>query len=800
MKTTNQQTISDFSTDYCKSGAPRSALLIFILALALLPMLAHAQVNYAIDGGTAYVTNSPNASGNIVIASTYNGYPVTAIVYAAFASSSNLMSVTIPGSVTNIGWLAFNNCASLTNITVASANPNYSSIDGVLFNKPQTILLRFPQGRGGSYAIPSTVTDIEGWAFERCANLTSVTIPDGATYIGWAAFASCVNLANVTIPNSVTHLENQAFSSCINLTTVVIPDGVTSIGGYAFDDCISLANVTFGNSVASIGESAFHGCLSLTNVAIPDSVTSIGSFAFNFCTGLTSVTIGDGVNSIWGIFNGCTNLLTVVIGSGVNDIDGSAFFSFPSLTDITVVASNLTYSSINGVLFDKAQTTLITYPKGRGERSYVIPTGVTFIGNWALAGCANLTSVTIPNGATSIGYKAFSSCTSLTNVTIPASVSNFGDEAFIYCSNLPSVTIPAGLTYIGANTFYACTSLTNITVATSNSNYSSIDGVLFNKPQTILLRFPEGRGGSYVIPASVINIWDFSNCTKLTSVTMPNSVIGIGSFSGCTGLTSVVMGNSVANIGQSAFNSCLSLTSVLIPATVTNIGSSAFSACASLTNLTFLGDRPALGNAPFSGVAADATVYYYFGTIGWGATYGGVPTVMLLPRPQVESGSAGPQPDGFGFSIAGIFNQIIVVEASTNLANWQPIWTNILSGASANFTDAQWMNYPNRFYRVGGSISLLLVPNLAGDSGSQTNFVVTVPAGKTSLQISTSGGTGDCDLYVRFGTPPTLSTWDYRPYLTGNNESVTISNPAAGNWYVMVHGYENYSGVTLRAK
>lgn len=150
-----------------------------------------------------------------------------------------------------------------------------------------------------------------------------------------------------------------------------------------------------------------------------------------------------------------------------------------------------------------------------------------------------------------------------------------------------------------------------------------------------------------------------------------------------------------------------------IPDSVTSIGLEVFSSCTSLTNLTFLGDAPRrleevpVGNCCFwvggyfSKLGEGATVYYYYGTADWGPTYGGLPTVMLgAPTPRIGAGSAGLKPGGFGFTLAGVINQTVMVEASTNLVNWQPIWTNTLSGESADFVDPQWVNHPHRFYRA----------------------------------------------------------------------------------------------------
>jgi hypothetical protein len=140
---------------------------------------------------------------------------------------------------------------------------------------------------------------------------------------------------------------------------------------------------------------------------------------------------------------------------------------------------------------------------------------------------------------------------------------------------------------------------------------------------------------------------------------------------------------------------------VTIPDNVTNIGQSAFSYCTGLTNLTFLSDAPYADDSVFYNLGPGAKVYYYYGRTGWGTTYGGLPTVMLgAPAPQVGTGSAGVKAGGFGFTLNGVVNQTIVVEASTNLVNWQPIWTNTLSTLSTNFVDPDWVNHPDRFYRL----------------------------------------------------------------------------------------------------
>ncbi|MBT5167155.1 MAG: leucine-rich repeat domain-containing protein, partial [Opitutales bacterium] len=220
------------------------------------------------------------------------GNSVTSIGEDAFYHCTSLTSITIPDSVKSIGDWAFGYCTSLTSITVDTGNLNYSSVDGLLFNKLQTLLIQYPAGiLDDSYTIPDSVTSIGYSAFAHCTSLTSVTIPDSVTSIGGKGFFNCTNLTSVTIPDSVTSIGDIAFAHCTNLTSVTIPDSVTSIGEDAFSFCTNLNSVTIGNSVTSIGVSAFRSCTSLTSVTIPESVTSIGEDAFYACTNLTSVTL-----------------------------------------------------------------------------------------------------------------------------------------------------------------------------------------------------------------------------------------------------------------------------------------------------------------------------------------------------------------------------------------------------------------------------------------------------------------------------------------------------------------------------
>ncbi|MGM9551562.1 MAG: leucine-rich repeat domain-containing protein [Clostridia bacterium] len=621
---------------------------------------------------------------------------VTSIGNYAFDGCSSLTSVTIPNSVTRIGAYAFDDCSSLTSINVDLSNNNYSSENGVLFNKNKTELVCYPGGKSGSYIIPNSVTSIGDHAFECCSGLTSVTIPDSVTSIGAYAFYGCDGLTDVYYggseadwANIAIGIENELLTDATihynsssmpiasgecgtNLTwvladdgtltisgtgdmtswtstssvpwysyrssikSVVIGSGVTSIGQHAFYDCSSLTGVAIPNSVTSIGEGAFESCSGLTNVEIPNSVTSIGEGAFFDCNGLTSVTISDSVTSIGqSTFYGCSSLTDLEIGSSVKSIGLFAFYGCSSLTGVAIpdsvtsigIATFLDCSSLTDVYYagseaDWANITIgaenepltnatIHYnssmPIASGEcgtnltwvladdgtltisgtgdmtswdsitsvpwysyrssiKSVVIDSGVTSIGQYAFRGCSGLTDVAIPNSVTSIGRGAFANCSSLKNVTIPDGVTSIGNNAFYYCSSLTKLTIPDSVTSIGEDAFTGCSSLISINVDLSNNNYSSENGVLFNKNKTELVCYPGGKSGSYIIPDGVASLGAFAfyKCTGLTSVTIPDGVTSIGNYAfyGCSSLTEITIPDSVTSIEHFAFYGCDCLTDV----------------------------------------------------------------------------------------------------------------------------------------------------------------------------------------------------------------------------------------------
>ena len=429
---------------------------------------------------------------------------ITSIGSRVFENCTSLTSITIPNSVTRIDSRAFSDCTSLTSIT-----------------------------------IPDSVTRIGEFTFSGCESLKSITIPDSVTRIGEFTFSGCESLKSITIPDGIEWICQHTFARCTSLTSVIIPDSVTSIDTSAFSDCTSLKSITIPDSVTSIDSSAFKDCKSLTSIKIPDSVTSIESSTFENCTSLTSIKIPDSVTSIESsTFENCTSLTSIAIPNSVTSIESSAFYGCKSLTSVTIPDS---VTSIGDYTFDYC-TSLA---------SVTIPDSVTRIGEGAF-GSTSLTSITIPDGVTSIGDYTFASCTSLTSITIPDSVTSIGEGAFRDCTNLTSITIPDSVASIEKRAFRDCTNLTSIT-----------------------------------IPDSIASIGEstFENCTSLTSITIPNSVTSIGdyTFNNCKSLTIITIPDSVTSIGDYTFRNCTSLTSITIPDSVTSIGECAFMYCENLT-------------------------------------------------------------------------------------------------------------------------------------------------------------------------------------------------------------------------
>lgn len=350
-------------------------------------------------------------------------------------------------------------------------------------------------------------------------NIFYRTLSDSEVAVIYPTDYSFTYSGSIVLPESITHegteyrvttIAQQAFFMS-GITSITIPNSVTEIQQYAFAACRELSSITLPEGLSKITYRAFSQCIKLTEIALPESVTEIEDFAFRDCTSLTAIDLSNQVTRI----------------------GNNSFYNCTALQQFTVAEGNPAYASVDGILFDKAKTTLLAYPNAKGA-VYTIPDEVTAIGSGAFQGCNSLTSITFGKGVASLG----------------------------------------------SNPFMSCTGLQEILVDAANAHYTSVDGVLFDKSQKTLIQYPLSRSGSYQIPTGVttINDYAFSNCSKLSNITLPESVTTLGeaAFASCTRLSTVTLPNAVTAIGNSAFNQCSNLYQVNFGANLQTIGSSAF--------------------------------------------------------------------------------------------------------------------------------------------------------------------------------------------------------------------------------
>ena len=390
---------------------------------------------------------NPDAFGATITSNVYDGSKgiltfdgnVTQIGDHAFENCTSLTGITIPECVEIIGDHAFSGC---TNLGADNTPANMSQ----LFRAPAL----FRSGET-SFVIPDGVISIGDYAFQDCTSLTFIAIPESVETIGEGAFKGCTNLTSIDIPEGVTDIGDNAFNGCTSLTTVTIPDGVTSIDDYAFAGCVDLTGIDIPSTVTSIGKFAFKECSGLTSVILPAGVDTIGESAFEDCENLVSINIPTGVTKIEKkTFAACAALTSIVIPDGVKRIGPSAF-------DCCLVLANVSLPSSVEYIGDHAFASCHEFT------TFSIPTNVTEINDGILMNCNNLSSISIHKYVVSIGYGAFYGCSALTHVVIPESVTSIGENAFSE-SGLTSITIPKNVESIGNWAFQDCLELSSIAV------------------------------------------------------------------------------------------------------------------------------------------------------------------------------------------------------------------------------------------------------------------------------------------------------------------------------------------------
>lgn len=365
-----------------------------------------------------------------------------------------------------------------------------------------------------------------------------------AVYDYEAAADGTVTITKCSLPETVTELSipgeldgktvtgigDYAFANCSNLENIIVPDTVTSIGNDVFMNCSNLENIILSSVLTEIGIGAFSYCEKLESITIPASVTSIDQCSFWYCNVLREIRVVEG-NSAFSTIDGmlfdaagkklivCPSAKTSIeLSSSVEDIEREAFSPYSSLVEIKVAEGNRKYKSIDGVLYDVDESTLLRCPIAKA-------------------------AITLPENITSIEYDAFWNCSHLTEITIPKGIeSGFKGELFM-----------------------GCDSLEMIYVADGNIGYKSVEGVLYSADGTCLVKCPQKKAAVTILEG-VDKIGDdaFLQCVLLEEIEIPEKVTSIGeySFFNCSNLKNIQIPDSVDEIGGWAFLKCSNLTDV----------------------------------------------------------------------------------------------------------------------------------------------------------------------------------------------------------------------------------------------
>jgi len=444
---------------------------------------------------------------------------VTSIENGAFSGCANLTEITIPGGIGNVESV-ISNCDKLSLIYCEKG----SSAEKYAMDNNITFKYFYPAVGGNIYYENDTVTRSD-------EGVTSVVIPASIgdiklTKIGDNAFKNCMMLNEIRIPANITEIGTDAFVNCTKLTTIHCEkdsaaytyakgEGKTcKLFHPTSDDKSNSYEIYYDENGVISGFGGNTGAVS--TLEIPDSIKDVP---------ITAVS-----DEGFGAFE---NMEIVLIPKGITNIGSDAFKKCAKLQYINVRESNSVYSTVNGVLYNKAKTELICCPVNFDEESYTIPEGVTTINDYAFSGCKKLKEIIIPKSVGEIGNYAFEGCGGLEKITIPSGIKNIKNGVFSKCSGLKDITIPGGVEIVGNEAFADCDGLSVI-----------------------------------IIPSGVVGIGD-------------------GAFKDCDGLTRVIIMENEENngrmIGDNAFRDCDNLEKIVIPRSISSIGTSAFDNCRKLT-------------------------------------------------------------------------------------------------------------------------------------------------------------------------------------------------------------------------
>ena len=572
------------------------------------------------DANRATITGYSGNATALYIPDEIDGHEVVAIGDRAFQNRTDLRTVMIPDSVTEIEAYSFNNCTNLSNVTLSKS---LKYMGGRAFGSCEKITqIEIPKsldncGNSGyaSYHGPfgacsglkkitfeEGATEVSNGLFRGCTGLEEINIPDGVTKIESSSFEDCINLVSVNISDSVIKIENEAFAGCEKIESINIPDSVTEIGERTFANCSKLSNVKLSKNLEYMGGRAFGSCEKITQIEIPKSLDNCGNSGyasyhgpFGACSGLKKITFEEGTTEISsGLFRGCTWLEEINIPNSVTEIESSSFEDCINLVSVNIPDSVI---KIGNEAFAGCKKI----------ESINIPDSVTEIGGSTFANCSKLSNVKLSKNLEYMGGRAFGSCEKITQIEIPKSLDNCGNSGYASyhgpfgaCSGLKKITFEEGTTEISSGLFRGCTGLEEINIPDS---VTEIESSSFEDSINLV---------SVNIPDSVIKIGNeaFAGCEKIESINIPDSVTEIGerTFANCSKLSNVKLSKNLEYMGGRAFGSCEKITQIEIPKSLDNCGNSGyasyhgpFGACSGLKKIIFEEGTKEISNNLFRG-------------------------------------------------------------------------------------------------------------------------------------------------------------------------------------------------------
>ncbi len=535
------------------------------------------------------------------------GDNVTEIETAAFSNNKELVNVNLGAKVRNLGSGIFAGSSQLSEVKVSEDNPYLHYSNGVLYDGEETVVYALmPAYEKGAFTVPSTVTEIKGYAFWGNPYLEKVTLCSSLSEVPAYAFSNCLNLKEVSIPLTVRGIGAKAFEDCVNLSSVTLPDSMARISDTAFDGCPNVeftatpgtygAEFAAARKTSEVDEVEYEDVQD-SQVIDPDSVSNEDSSVDESMDGSledgteggqeptpTPKSLSDTISNktLLGessIVSGRAVIFinnsqpTVLSGSqrpsaGTGQID-------LSVLDVEGIGNTADEAGIENLLYDNAQ-------KGKDFPKFSIVNN-TKIASQAFYQDSDMTEYTIEEGITEIGEFAFAR-SSLTSVVIPQGVTRIGYGAFYHCDDLKEVVIPDSVTEIES---YAFDKTPWIEELQPESPFKVVgDGILIAYT---------GSDSVVNIPTTVKQIGQgvFREHMGIIAVNIPDTVqiIGEEAFMDCKNLKTVNGGNSLVKVADRAFMNC-PLSQVVIPASMEEVGLGAYALAGGTDTAVFMGSEP----------------------------------------------------------------------------------------------------------------------------------------------------------------------------------------------------------------